>query len=96
MYAARADVRRAASATAEAAGRWPADVAAAIKELYTGLCIKKKRFRLKLPDVLGRLRALLQAAPALTDEPATCCDAARRLGRPLTLALTLPLTLTVT
>ena len=39
---------------------WPADVASAVKELYHGLCVARKRNMLKLAEVQQRLQALVE------------------------------------
>ena len=51
-----------ASQMVEEGAGWPEVVASAIKELYTGLCIVRKKHQLKLGDVQQKLRSLLQAA----------------------------------
>ena len=46
---------------AEPGAGWPLAVAAAIKELYTGLCLMRKKHRLPLAKVVQTLASLLQA-----------------------------------
>ena len=59
---------------AEAESRWPAEVASRIKELYTGLCVVRKRFQLKLPVVVTTLQSLLQDGRQ-NNEPFDATDA---------------------
>ena len=51
----------AAEKLAELGAGWPLAVAAEIKELYTGLCLMRKKHRLPLAQVVQRLASVLQA-----------------------------------
>ena len=48
---------------AEPSANWPSEVARALKELHKGLCLLRARRRLRLPDALQTLSALLEAHP---------------------------------
>ena len=48
---------------AESSANWPIEVARALKELHKGLCMVRARKRLRLPDVLQTLSAILEAHP---------------------------------
>jgi serine/threonine protein kinase len=66
---------------AEPGAGWPVEVATALKQLYTGLCVVKKRHRVKLPLVLQTLRRLLDTATlAMADTPRLPAAAAVNLG----------------
>ena len=62
---------------AEPGAGWPEAVSVAIKELYIGLCLMRKKRRLPLEQVVQRLRSLLQA-----DAPVAAQDEAHQ-GTPL-------------
>ena len=74
-----------AARIAEAGAAWTAEAAGAIKELYTRLCVVRKRNQLKLPDVQRALQSLLNlsGSPASgADTTATTTDASVSLAGP--------------